>query len=146
MPTLLKVGLLTKLTRLNGFVSIAASGALMKPAHILSHLVLNPSAMGSATNVSIARHCLMAHLAYIPLSTSLKASTGESPGKLSEKVTTQSIPPHAPHLPPPMNVASIQELLLGQSLQLVPKADGYPAHYIVITSPNIQGNGGGPTV
>ena len=46
-------------------------------------------------------HCLMAHLAYIPLSTTLKASTGESLGKLSKKVTTQSIPPHAPRLPPP---------------------------------------------
>ena len=47
---------------------------------------------------------------------------------------------------PPMNVASIQELPLGQSLQLVPEANGYPAHYIIITSPNIQGNGGGPMV
>ena len=67
-------------------------------------------------------------------------------GKIIRESHNTINPTSRPLPSPPVNVASIQELPLGQSLQLVPEADGYPAHYIIITSPNIQGNGGGPTV
>ena len=54
-----------------------------------------------------------------------------------------------PRPPPtsPANVASIQELSPTQSLQLVPEADGYPAHYIIVTTTlSNQGNCKGPPV
>lgn len=47
--------------------------------------------------------------------------------------------------PPPAAVAAIQELGPGQSLQFVPATSDYQGHYIIVNSPDIQGNGEGPT-
>ena len=43
-------------------------------------------------------------------------------------------PTSHPSPSPPVNVASIQELPLGQSLQLVPEADGYPVLHSICRS------------
>ena len=67
-------------------------------------------------------------------------------GKIIRESRNTANPTTRPSPTPPANVASIQELAPGQSFQLVPEMDGYPAHYIIITTPNIQGNGEGPTV
>ena len=54
------------------------------------------------------------------------------------------LPPPIPSMQVPATVTAIQELDSNQSLQYIPAMSDYQARYIIVNSPDPQGNGKGP--